>query len=125
MASGMNTTLRQVGTATGVAALGAIFAGHVRSPVTDRLGSGPLSGHAHALGDAVGSGGIGRALVGVPTQLHPAVLEASKAGFVDGLNLILLIGATVAFAAAVSTFLLVRERDMVAALEAEPLEAAA
>jgi len=125
MVSGMNTTLRQVGTATGVAALGAIFAGHVRSTVTERLGSGPLSGHAHALGDAVGSGGIGRALAGVPTQLHPAVLEASKAGFVDGLNLILLIGATVAFAAAVSTFLLVRERDMVAALEAEPLEAAA
>ena len=31
MASGINTTFRQIGTATGVAALGAVFASHVRS----------------------------------------------------------------------------------------------
>ena len=40
MASGINTTLRQVGTATGVAVLGAIFATHlhVSSPIELRAG---------------------------------------------------------------------------------------
>ena len=74
MASGINTTFRQVGTATGVAALGAIFARH----------------------------------------LHGATPAQLRAGTVDGLNEILLVGACIAFAAAVATFALVRERDFVA-----------
>jgi len=63
MASGINTTFRQVGTATGVAALGSIF--------------------------------------------------AAQAGFVDGLNVVLLVGAVTAFAAGGLTLFLVRERDLV------------
>ena len=98
--------------ATGVAALGTIFASHVRSTVTDQLSGGPLGGHASALGHAIGSGWISRALTNVPPALHPAVLRASRAGFVDGLNTILLIGAAVAFTAAAISLLLVRERDM-------------
>ena len=43
MASGVNTTFRQVGTATGVAALGAIFATQVRSTVTAQLTAPPGS----------------------------------------------------------------------------------
>jgi MFS family permease len=63
MASGINTTFRQVGTATGVAALGSIF--------------------------------------------------AAQAGFVDGLNVVLLVGAVTAFVAGGLTLFLVRERDLV------------
>jgi EmrB/QacA subfamily drug resistance transporter len=37
MASGINTTFRQVGTATGVAALGSIFASHIRAAVAQNL----------------------------------------------------------------------------------------
>ena len=73
MASGINTTFRQVGTAIGVAALGAIFARHLHGAT--------------------------------PAQLH--------AGTVSGLNEILLVGACIAFVAAVATFALVRERDFV------------
>ena len=73
MASGINTTFRQVGTATGVAALGAILA----------------------------------------SRIHSTSTGAAQTGFVDGLNLILLVGAGVAFAAAAMTFLLIRERDFV------------
>jgi hypothetical protein len=51
------------------------------------------------------------------------VIHASQAGFVDGLNLILLIGACTAFAAAVTTFLLVRERDFVESSETEASDA--
>jgi EmrB/QacA subfamily drug resistance transporter len=74
MASGINTTFRQVGTATGVAALGAIFASH----------------------------------------LHVAAQpQVSAGGVVDGLNEILLVGALVAFVAAVATLALIRQRDFV------------
>jgi EmrB/QacA subfamily drug resistance transporter len=76
MASGINSTLRQVGIATGVAALGTIFSSHVPAP------------------------SAGRAAVA-----H---------GFVEGLNTILLVGACVAFVAAVSSFVLIRQRDFVA-----------
>jgi hypothetical protein len=81
----------------------------------------PSSG---ALGHAIGSGGVGRALVSLPS-LHPVVTSARRPGFVNGLNTILTIGAAVSFAAAVSSVLLVRERDMAASPELEPIEAAA
>jgi EmrB/QacA subfamily drug resistance transporter len=83
MASGINTTFRQVGTATGVAALGAIFASHVRSAVA-----------------TFGPGG-------------------ARAGVVDGLNEILLVGALVAFVAAIATLALIRERDFVDSTQRE------
>ena len=53
--------------------------------------------------------------------------HAARAGFVDGLNLILLIGAGVAFAAAILTLTLIRRRDFVAppaAAQDTPLQSA-
>jgi hypothetical protein len=119
MASGINTTFRQVGTATGVAVLGAIFAAHVRSTVTSHLDAGELGSRATGIAHAIGAGGMNGALGHVPANLRPTVVEAGRAGFVDGLNLVLLVGAAVAFAAALATLVLVRERDFVDATEAD------
>jgi hypothetical protein len=66
MASGINATARQVGLATGIAALGSIFAA-----------------------------------------------RTVQAGFVSGLNRILLIGAAVAFVSALLSLVLIRRRDFV------------
>jgi EmrB/QacA subfamily drug resistance transporter len=44
MASGINTTFRQVGTATGVAALGAIFARHLHAATPAQLHAGVVDG---------------------------------------------------------------------------------
>ena len=71
MASGINSTLRQVGIATGVAALGAIFSHHVSD------------------------------------ASRPVV------GFVDGLNAIMLVGAILAFVAALTSLTMIRSRDFV------------
>jgi EmrB/QacA subfamily drug resistance transporter len=79
MASGINSTFRQVGIATGVAGLGAVLAHYAPS-----TGRGP---------------------------------EAAQ-GFVDGLNQILLIGALVAFGAALASFALIRQRDYIAQTQA-------
>lgn len=43
----------------------------------------------------------------------------ARSALVDGLNTIMLISAVVAFAAAVASFILIRERDFVALEEAE------
>jgi hypothetical protein len=119
MASGINTTFRQVGTATGVAVLGAIFASHVRSTVADHLSTTSVGGHAASLAHAIGAGGMSRVLAQVPATARPAVVQAGHAGFVNGLNLVLLVGAVIAFTAAATTFLLVRERDFVASAHGE------
>ncbi len=115
MASGINSTLRQVGIATGVAALGSIFAGHVRAAVTATLSGGPLASHAHAIAHGIAAGGVSRTLATTPPQLRGLVVDASRSGFVDGLNTILLVGAIIAFVAAGVALVLVRERDFVAA----------
>jgi hypothetical protein len=128
MASGINSTLRQVGIATGVATLGAVFASHIRSSVVGSLTDTPLAPHAHAIAHSVSTGGASHAIATTPAPLRGVVAQAAQSAFVGSLDTILLVGAAVAFAAAVSSFLLVRERDFVATdeeIEREPLAAAA
>jgi hypothetical protein len=59
----------------------------------------------------------GDGTTGYPAGLGPAaarlVTQAVRTGFTDGLNEILIIGAVVAFAAAVLSLLLIRGRDFV------------
>jgi predicted MFS family arabinose efflux permease len=119
MASGINSTFRQVGIATGVAALGSILASQADSAVLRHLSHGPLASHAHALAQSVSNGSVIEAIHAVPTHLRPIAAGAARAGFVDGLNEVMLIGALVAFAAAVLTAALIRQRDFV---DAQPGE---
>jgi EmrB/QacA subfamily drug resistance transporter len=128
MASGINSTLRQVGIATGVAGLGTIFASHIRSSVIGDLGGTPLASHAHEIAHSISTGSAANAIASAPGPLRGVVAGAAQQAFVGSLNTILLAGAFVAFAAAVASFLLIRERDFVATTEeaeAEPLAAAA
>jgi EmrB/QacA subfamily drug resistance transporter len=90
-ASGINSTFRQVGIATGIAALGALF----QARVTDELGA--------RLGPAVSSG-----------ALPPGARDAARQAFIDGLNEILIVAAIVAFTGGVLGFALVRTKDFVA-----------
>ena len=119
MASGINSTLRQVGIATGVAGLGTILASHVRSSVLSGLHGTALAGHAHAIAQAVSTGGTRETIATTPAPLRGLVSAAARSALVSGLNTILLIAAVVAFAAAVVSFVLIRERDFVSAEEDE------
>jgi len=125
MASGINTTFRQVGIATGVAALGAILAAQVRDSVVSGLAGTPLAGQAHAIADRVSSGDIAQAVTSVPPSMRATVAHTTQAGFVDGLNAILLVGALLAFGAAVLTAALIRKQDFVSAEVEAPAPAAA
>ena len=120
MASGINSTLRQVGIATGVAALGTIFATHLRSTVTTHLAGTPLAAHAATIATAISNGGAGQVIAATPGPLRPVVAAAGLGGFADSLNLILLVGAIVAGVAAVVSLGSIRERDFVAGAGAAP-----
>jgi EmrB/QacA subfamily drug resistance transporter len=113
MASGINSTLRQVGIATGIAALGAIFTAELRNTVQGRLAASPLAAHAHAIAAGIGGSKSAGPPAGVPAAARQVVATAVRTGFVDGLNKILLIGAIVAIAAAIGSIGLIRGRDFV------------
>ena len=109
MGSGINTTFRQVGIATGVAALGAVFQGEVDSKLGAMLPRAPSG-----LGEAVASGGS-RAVeeLRLPHAIEAKAAHAADIAFVGGMNSILVIGAIVCFVGAVCGFLLVRSEDFV------------
>jgi EmrB/QacA subfamily drug resistance transporter len=109
MGSGINTTFRQVGIATGVAGLGAVFQGRVDSKLGDLLPSAP-----EGLGEAVASGGSHAvAELSLPPAIHAKAVHAADVAFVSGFNDIILIAAVVSFVGAVCGFLLVRSEDFV------------
>jgi EmrB/QacA subfamily drug resistance transporter len=110
MGSGINTTFRQVGIATGVASLGAVFQSRVASKLSELLPHAP-----HGLAEVVSSGGSRAAAGFAPAGEKAKIVEASKAAFVSGFNEILLIGAILSFVVAALGFFLVRSRDFVQA----------
>jgi EmrB/QacA subfamily drug resistance transporter len=111
MASGINSTFRQIGIATGVAALGAVFQSQVESNLGDTVPEAARSGFA----SAVSSGAIDQAVAQAPPQREAAALDAAQHAFVAGFNEILLIGSAVAIVGGLLGLVLVRERDFVAA----------
>jgi EmrB/QacA subfamily drug resistance transporter len=111
MASGINSTFRQVGIATGVAALGSILASLVKSHVSASLAGTPLAAHGAQLGTAVGSGSLADAAKAVPARYQHLVFAAGRASYVHALNEVLLIGAITAAVATLATLVLIRQKD--------------
>ncbi|MET0558717.1 MAG: MFS transporter [Solirubrobacterales bacterium] len=109
MGSGINTTFRQVGIATGVAALGAVFQSQIDSKLSEQLPHAPTG-----LGEVVASGGS-RAVAALPLPpgIHAKAVHAADVAFVSALNEVILIGAILSFVGAVLGFALVRQRDFV------------
>ncbi len=118
MGSGINTTFRQVGIATGVAALGAVFQSRVDSRLAEVLPRAPKG-----LGEIVASGGSQAAAAVTPPGARSSVVNASTIAFTSGLNEILLIGGLLSFTGAVLGFALTRASDFVPQGESEPGEA--
>jgi hypothetical protein len=105
MAAGMVNTLRQVGTATGVAVLGAFYASRVTTATLHALAGLPAPpGAAQRLAAAVASGAGTRVAARVPHAARAAVTHAAHAGTSSGLNDVLLAAAAFAALGAVAGF---------------------
>ena len=103
MASGINNTFRQVGIATGIAALGAIFQSRIASSLA---ASNTSFGISYPTAQGVASGYVHFGDQAQTTAAHTA--------FISGLNTILVVSAIVVFVGAILAFLLVRQKDFVA-----------
>ncbi len=136
MASGINSTFRQVGIATGIAGLGAVFQHSVTQGTTAALRS---SGQAHAilgaahgqLGTLLESGEVTQVAHSLSAAARAALEHSYRVGFTEAFTTIALIAALLALVGAVLAFVLVRSRDFVSAGELpaeqapEPVAAAA
>ena len=118
MASGINSTFRQVGIATGIAGLGAVFQSDITSKVTASLLSSPAgqqvaAQHGAQLGPALAAGQMQQAAARLPHAQGQALTAAYHAGFASSLNLLMVIGAIIAFVGALGSFFLIRQRDFI------------
>ena len=114
MASGINSTFRQVGIATGIALLGSLFASRVHTAITDRLAAIPqVAGRTKQIATSLTNGQLGHVMNGLPPTTRTRVVIAARASFTTGLNYILLVAAIIAVAAGVLSLLLIRTQDFV------------
>ncbi len=119
MASGANNTFRQVGIATGIAVLGAVFQSQIVRYTSSALGKsayGPevLRRGGSQLQGALSAGEVRQVAAAIPVpRAREALLNAYHVGFSTTLNHLMDIGAVVAFVGAVCAFVLVRQRDFV------------
>jgi EmrB/QacA subfamily drug resistance transporter len=109
MASGINSTFRQVGIATGIALLGTLFSSQLRDYVAAHASH--LAGHGPQLATAIQAGGVGAILAHLPPAARPAVEQIARAAFASGLNSILLVAAIIALAGGVVSLAAIRPKD--------------
>jgi EmrB/QacA subfamily drug resistance transporter len=116
MASGINSTLRQVGIATGIALLGSLFATKVTDDVIARAAAVPgLSGHGGEIAGAVKAGQVQRLLATLPGPARQAVAGVTRTAFTAGLDEILLVAAIIALVSGVVALAAIRPKDFVQA----------
>src|SRR6516162_10268835 len=113
MASGINSTFRQVGIATGIALLGALFASRLNSAVA------ALSA---AIATALHNGSVHRVFAATPPHQRGLLAGIVTGSFTTALNEILLVAAIISFASGVLAFVLIRSKDFVS--QAQPEHAA-
>ena len=119
MASGTNATFRQIGIATGIAALGSIFVSQLQSHLAAALPPS-LAGSAGTIAAAVRQGSVARVLASVPAADRGATALALRSSFAAGLDDLLYITAALALAGGVCALLLIRSKDFVKRESAAP-----
>jgi EmrB/QacA subfamily drug resistance transporter len=121
MASGISSTFRQVGIATGIAGLGAIFQSQITTRLADALAATPGAARSDGLAHAVSAGGAPQALAGAPAAARPRLEQAIDVAFTAALNDILLVAAVVAIVGGLLALVLVRASDFVGHGAAQPV----
>ncbi|HVA07671.1 MAG TPA: MFS transporter, partial [Acidimicrobiales bacterium] len=114
MASGVNTTFRQIGIATGIAVYGSVFASALRQKLGQALGSTPsLERHLPGVVKAIQQGDSAQAINAVPPPLRAPLVVAIHASFASALDVLLVVSAVLALVGAACSGVLIRRRDFV------------
>jgi EmrB/QacA subfamily drug resistance transporter len=118
MASGINSTFRQIGIATGIALLGTLFSSKLRDAVASAVQAHPVGISAAHITDALQNGKGGELFAqaasggGSPQQLA-ALQQITRGSFTTALDHILLVAAIIAIVCGVLSFVLIRQQDFV------------
>lgn len=111
MATGIVNTMRQLGTAAGVAILGVVFTNQATHGMATGLAGSGLTPHAVArLSDAVGSGLGARVAQAVPAPVRGAIAEAASNATASAMNHVFFYGAIAAAVTAVIAAALIRRQ---------------
>jgi EmrB/QacA subfamily drug resistance transporter len=114
MASGVNTTFREIGIATGIAVYGSIFASSLRNNMDHALARIPsLQRHLPGLVTAIQQGNAAQAINAVPAPLRAPLVVAIHASFASALDVLLVVSAVLALVGAACSGVLIRRRDFV------------
>jgi EmrB/QacA subfamily drug resistance transporter len=114
MASGVNTTFRQIGIAVGIAVYGSIFTSSLRSGLGHALSARPdLAGRTPQIVTAVQQGNAARAFAAVPADVRMQLAGAIHSSFASTLNDLLIVSGILALVGAVASTALIRSRDFI------------
>jgi EmrB/QacA subfamily drug resistance transporter len=113
MASGINSTFRQVGIATGIALLGTLFSNRLTSAVAERASGTALAGHSAQISAALRNGGARALFASAPPQQRGVLAEVVRGSFTTALDQILLVAAVVSIGTGILSFVLIRSKDFV------------
>jgi EmrB/QacA subfamily drug resistance transporter len=118
MASGISSTFRQVGLATGIAALGAVFLAQIQSATVVALRGNTAGRAVLHLGTrvsvAISQGMVRETAASLPTNsARQALLSAYRTGFTSTFDHLMALASVVAAIGGVAALALVRQRDFV------------
>jgi EmrB/QacA subfamily drug resistance transporter len=124
MASGVNTTFRQIGIATGIAVYGTIFASSLHHKLDQALASTPsLHDYLPRVVAAVQQGDAGQVIAAVPGPLRGPLVAGIRSSFASTLDILLVVSAVLALAGAACAVVLIRPRDFVVSTHVQPAAA--
>jgi hypothetical protein len=117
MASGINSTFRQIGIATGIALLGTLFTTRLQDAVATAVHAHPVGISASAISNALQNGQADKlftqARSGASPQQLATLQQITRGSFTTALDHILLVAAIIALVCGVLSFVLIRQKDFV------------
>jgi MFS family permease len=117
MASGMNSTFREAGTAAGIAVAGTLLQHQVRIEVHSALAGSPLAPLAKTAANAISTGGTPQLVHRSPAAFQPGLLSVAHLSYASGLRTIFVLAAIVAAIGCIVALALVRKQHMIYAGE--------
>lgn len=114
VASGVNETFQQVGTAVGIAGIGALFANRVSTDFTSNDTTAILMESRSEVADAAAAGGGNIIADAIPEAIRGPIVDAANTAFIDSLHVTFTTAAAIAAVGLVAAMFSIRRSDLVA-----------
>lgn len=113
VASGVNETFQQVGTAVGIAGIGALFANRVNAEFTSNQATAALMGSRAEVADVAATGGGNVIANVIPEAIRGPVVDAANSAFIESLHLSFTVAAGIAAVGLLAALFSIRRSDLV------------